>query len=122
MPSMPRIAAALLIANAAACASIPDRPPRLAPSSQACMRAVLNEKLPADLPDKRAHCVAGGLIARYCSITEAYLAGLGKELHDLVGAGAAEWNDWSADRAGIACARQGGDDAALDRCCSAQGY
>jgi hypothetical protein len=118
-----RIATALLlIASLAACAGIPQRPPRLAPSSYACMRAVLNGKLPADLPDKRAHCIAGGLIARYCSITEAYLAGASKEMRDVLGRGDAEWSDWSADRAGIGCARGVADDSAIGVCCSARGY
>ena len=71
------------------------------------MEAVIKEKLPADLPDKRAHCLAGGFIARYCSITEAYLAGAGKEMRDLFSRGdSAEWKDWQADRVGIKCARE----------------
>ena len=86
------------------------------------MEAVLREKLPSDLPDKRAHCLAGGLISRYCSITEAYLAGAGKEVRDLLGHGDVEWQDWRADRAGIECARHATDDAALAECCTAQGY
>lgn len=86
------------------------------------MRTVVNEKLPADLPDARAHCLATGLIARYCSVSEAYLAGAGKELHDLMGGGDAEWSDWRADRAGIDCARSATDDAAVASCCSSRGY
>jgi hypothetical protein len=81
------------------------------------MKAVLESKLPRDLPDGEAHCVASGLIARYCSIPESYLAGLGKELRDLIGPGDAEWRDLTADRAGIACARRAGSDEALDACC-----
>jgi len=110
------------MANLTACASIANRPSRLAQSTYGCMEAVLREKLPADLPDKRAHCLAGGLISRYCSVTEAYLAGAGKEVRDLLGKGDAEWRDWQADRAGIACAREGADDSALPQCCSARGY
>jgi len=86
------------------------------------MQAVLQEKLQPDLPDKRAHCLAGGLISRYCSVTEAYLAGASKEVRDLLGRGDAEWADWRADRAGIACAEASTDDAALAKCCSERGY
>jgi hypothetical protein len=110
------------MANLTACASIANRPPRLAHSSYGCMEAVLQEKLPQNLPDKRAHCLAGGLIARYCSITEAYLAGAGKEVRDLLSQGDAEWRDWQADRTGIACARETQDDAGVATCCSARGY
>ena len=86
------------------------------------MDAVVTSKLPAELPDSRAHCVASGLIARYCSRSEAYMAGIGKELRDLLGPGDAEWRDWRADRAGIACAREAKDDAEIANCCSARGY
>jgi hypothetical protein len=121
--SATRIAAAFLLTILmAGCASVRDRPPRPAHSSYGCMRAVLEEKLPANLPDKRAHCLAGGLIARYCSMGEAYLAGAGKEFRDLLNAGDVEWGDWRADRAGIDCARNAADDAALASCCSARGY
>ena len=84
--------------NLTACAGIANRPPRAARSSYECMQAVLKQQLPPDLPDKRAHCLAGGLIARYCSITEAYLAGASKEVRDLLSQGDAEWRDWRADR------------------------
>ena len=86
------------------------------------MKAVVAEKLPENLPDARAHCLAAGLIARYCSVSEAYFAGMGKELRDLLGAGDAEWRDWRADRAGIACAKLAADDGALASCCSSRGY
>ena len=86
------------------------------------MQAVLQERLPQDLPDKRAHCLAGGLIARYCSITEAYLAGAGKEVRDLLSRGDAEWKDWQADRTGIECARESPDDATVSACCTERGY
>jgi hypothetical protein len=86
------------------------------------MQAVTQEKLPGDLPERRAHCLAAGLIARYCSSSEAYLAGIGKELRDLFGRGDAQWSDWRADRVGIDCARQSADDIELARCCSARGY
>jgi hypothetical protein len=83
---------------------------------------VVREKVPADVKDSRAHCIASGLIARYCSATEAYLAGIGKELRDLFGPGDAEWKDWRADRAGIGCAGSSDTDASLSDCCSARGY
>src|ERR1044072_7923210 len=115
MVNVSRIVAVLLVmANLTACASIADRPQRLAPSSYGCMEAVLKEKLPADLPDKRTHCIAGGLMSRYCSIAEAYLAGAGKEVRDLLSRGdTAEWKDWQADRVGIECARATRDDGAV---------
>jgi hypothetical protein len=78
--------------------------------------------LPAGIPDSHAHCLASGLITRYCSVTEAYLAGAGKEFKDLLGRGDAEWRDWRADRVGIACAKSAEDDDALAACCSASGY
>ncbi|MBM0108019.1 hypothetical protein JM946_25085 [Steroidobacter sp. S1-65] len=106
----------------AGCVTAPNRPARPARSSYECMQSVVQEKLPAGLPDARAHCLAAGLIARYCSGSEAYMAGLGKELRDLFGAGDANWEDWRADRAGIGCARRAGDDEALAQCCSERGY
>ena len=124
MVNVSRMVAVLLVmANLTACANIANRPPRLAQSSYGCMQAVLQEKLPANLPDKRAHCIAGGLISRYCSITEAYLAGAGKEVRDLLSRGdSAQWKDWQADRVGIECAREGQDDAAVAACCAQRGY
>lgn len=86
------------------------------------MQAVVRDKVPQSLPEQRAHCLATGLIARYCSITEAYMAGSGKELADLLGTGDAEWKDWRADRAGIACARTAGDDTQLEECCARAGH
>lgn len=86
------------------------------------MRFVVDEKLPEGLPDKRAHCIAAGLIARYCSVSEAYLGSIATELTDLIGPGDAEWADWQADRAGIACARDAADDDAAAQCCVQRGY
>jgi hypothetical protein len=97
-----------------ACAVAPDRPAR---SSAGCAEAVLVRHVPAGLYDKRAHCVAGGLIARFCSPTEARLAGLGKELRDVFGAGDADWSDWQATRSGVRCAATGPDVAAILACC-----
>lgn len=110
------------MANLTACAAVANRPERPAHSSYGCMQAVLREKLPPNLPDQRAHCLAGGLISRYCSITEAYLAGAGKEVRDLLSQGDAQWQDWRADRTGIECARHAADDPALVACCSERGY
>jgi len=86
------------------------------------MQSVVANKLPTGLPDARTHCLASGLIARYCSYSEAYLASIGKELRDLLGPGDAEWQDWQADRTGIGCAREAKNDNDIENCCSAQGY
>lgn len=80
------------------------------------MRAAVG-KVPQAPDDTRMHCMATGLIARYCSTTEAVLAGTGKELRDLFGRGDASLSDIRADRRGLACARRAEDDAALVRCC-----
>lgn len=97
----------------AGCTIAPDRP---AQSSYECMR-VVRDGLPAGLPDKRAHCEASALIAQRCSVLEAYLAGIGKELRDALGFGDPEWSDWQADRAGVGCAKQ--NDVAA--CCTQRG-
>jgi hypothetical protein len=102
----------------AGCASVPNRPPRLEHSSYGCMSAAVEQKMTPQLPDRQAHCLAAGLIARYCSPTEAYLAGAGKEWRDLFTRGDAEWSDWQADRGGIGCARRAADDVALATCCA----
>jgi len=107
----------LLLVVVTACGGIPQRPPRLEGSSNECMAAVLSQKLPANLPDEHAHCVASGLIARYCSVFEAHLAGIGKEFRDLFTRGDASWADWRADRLGVGCARRAPDDEALAACC-----
>lgn len=100
----------------AQCASAPqvERP---AIASLPCMRAVVRDKVPLHVSDKQAHCLAAGLIARYCSRPEAYLAGAGKEITDLFDGGDAEWNDWVADRLGIGCERHAASDGALVGCC-----
>jgi hypothetical protein len=82
------------------------------------MQAVVKQKVPTTLPDKETHCLAAGLIARYCSRSEAYLAGAAKEWRDLFTAGDVEWADWRADRRGIGCARRAADDSALAACCA----
>lgn len=58
------------------------------------------------------------MIARYCSKTEATLASIGKEVRDLFGPGDADWADLRADRAGLRCAGEAGDDA-VAQCCLA---
>lgn len=118
-PTLVVMLATLVLAG---CVTAPNRPPRPAKSSYGCMQAVVQDKLPAGLPDKRTHCLAAGLIARYCSGSEAYLASAGKEFRDLLGGGDAEWADWRADRVGIDCARHAGDDTALAGCCADRGY
>ncbi|HEX7114687.1 MAG TPA: hypothetical protein VF193_06115 [Steroidobacter sp.] len=116
------LSAASLLVMVSGCASIPNRPARPASSSYGCMAAVVREKLPEGLPERRAHCLAAGLIARHCSTGEAYLAGAGKELRDLLGKGEAAWEDWRADRAGIDCARSASNDWEVAQCCAERGY
>lgn len=93
---------------------------RLAPSSLGCMRAVVRDKLPQPLPDKQAHCLAAGLIARYCSRPEAYLAGFGKEFTDIFDGGDPSIRDIEADLMGIRCAARSGATADLAGCCVTQ--
>jgi len=104
----------------AACATAPGVQ-RLSPSSLGCMRAVLAQKLPPHIPDKEAHCLAAGMIARYCSRPEAYTASVGKELSDLFnGSGDFERGDLVADRLGIGCERHAESDETVKSCCLAQ--
>lgn len=118
--SASRVALATLAALLAGCASLPQAPPRLAGTPLACMRATVAAKVPAGLYDKLAHCLAGGMIARYCSVGEAKLASWGKEARDAVGSGDADRRDLDADYFGIECARTATDDEALRRCCEAR--
>src|SRR5215213_597981 len=104
----------------AGCASIPGRPARIAPSSYGCMNAVVRDKLPGGAPDKHLHCLAAGLIVRYCSVSEAYIASLAKEGRDFFSRSDVEWADWRADRAGIRCSRHAKDDTELASCCTTQ--
>jgi hypothetical protein len=96
-----------------ACAVAPTRP---ANSSYGCMQAV-HTQLTAIIDDKQQHCLASALIAQQCSLAEAYLAGLGKELRDFFGKGDAAWSDWQADLAGITCAKNNNHRPALEACC-----
>ena len=109
----------LLISTIAltACGSVPSKPARLARSSLGCIEAVVQRVDIGGLNDQRVHCLVAGSISRYCSISEAYLAGIGKEIVDLFTRGDAQWTDWRADRIGIACAREAHDDAELAVCC-----
>jgi hypothetical protein len=109
-------ASAALFGALSACTAVA---PRAASSSYGCMAAVVRDHVPPTLPDKRAHCLASGLIARHCSVGEAYMAGAGKEIRDLFGHGDAEWADWQADRRGIACARRSSSDEQVAECCKA---
>jgi hypothetical protein len=102
----------------AGCATLPDAPPRLAATPLACMRATVAAKVPPELGDKHKHCLAAGMIARHCSVSEAKLASWGKELGDALGNGDADRDDLDADYAGIGCARAALDDAALQSCCA----
>lgn len=107
----------LLMMLLSACTSVQ---PRAAASSVGCMRAV-RAQLPTGLSDKRLHCLAAAQIVRQCSLAEAYLAGIGKELGDLFNAGDVEWADWRADRVGMQCGRAQ-DVVTIDDCCAAKGY
>ena len=110
----PAYALAGVLVCLASCASAPDRSAR---SSVGCAEATLDQYLPSGLSDKRAHCIAGGLIARFCSPTEARLAGLGKEMRDAFGSGDADWSDWQATRAGVRCAPSAAKVASIVACC-----
>jgi len=82
------------------------------------MQASLGDRNLDIVEDEFAHCLAAGLIARHCSVGEAWLASFGKEVRDVFGAGDAQWQDLTSDRRGIACAGQASSDADLERCCS----
>ena len=64
------------------------------------------------------HCLAASSIARHCSMVEAALASVGKELQDLFSVGDAQLSDLQADWRGIQCAQSANDDAAMVECCS----
>ena len=82
-----------------------------------CVRAVVQDKVPREVHDKQAHCLAAGFITRYCSVSEAYVAGLAKEIGDLLGRGDASAADLSANRSGIRCARSAATDDDVRACC-----
>jgi hypothetical protein len=95
--------------------------PRAEKSPYACMAAV-RDSLPADIPDARKHCLAAAGIALRCSVVEAGLASVGKELKDFFGKGDASVTDLRADRAGARCAGAGHSPDALNQCCIDAGY
>jgi hypothetical protein len=76
--------------------------------------------VPQHLPDKQTHCLAAGLIARYCSRPEAYIAGYGKEFTDIFDGGDPEIGDIKADLMGIRCAAHSASTAALADCCTTE--
>lgn len=114
---MNRVQSLAMLVMVSACTSLQPRP---AVSTLGCMQAV-RAQLPDKGADKRLHCLASAQIARQCSVGEAYLAGVGKELRDLFGAGDAEWDDWRADRAGVRCGRAS-DATTIEVCCAQRGY
>jgi len=123
---MTRPAAAMVLAGAMlpvstgllqGCTPVGHAAVRPAPSSIACMREAIRDRLPRDVDDATRHCLASGLIALSCSPLEAWLAGWGKEASDLLGAGDAEQRDLAADREGRECARERGTAEALLQCC-----
>ena len=119
---MPRggvVAGLVATALLGGCAAAPGVQ-RLSGSSLGCMRAVVRDKLPQNLPDKQAHCLAAGMIAHYCSRPEAYLAGYGKEFTDIFDGGDPEIGDIRADLLGIRCAAAGPTTAALASCCASE--
>ncbi len=111
--------AVMAAACVALCACVPlaGRELRAADSSLGCMQSVRDEKLPVGLNDEMKHCVAAGLIARYCSRTEAWMASVGKEIEDVFGHGDVQWADIQADRSGMTCARAVSSDQQLRECC-----
>jgi hypothetical protein len=119
---LPRVCRALCFAVAAislqACAPLAVNEPRASESSLGCMKASIAGHDLSGRDDREAHCIAAGLIARRCSLTEAWLASYGKELQDLLGRGDAEWRDLRSDFAGIRCARSATDPASLSECCA----
>lgn len=100
-----------------ACTPLIKDTPRPAASTLQCAREAI-AGLPREGSDDYLHCMAAGLIAHRCSVTEAYIASVGKELKDVIGPGAAQWRDWQSDRRGIRCAKGSQDETELRRCCT----
>lgn len=101
------------------CACVPLRGTRGAPSSTSCVHAAVHQDWPPGLTDKQKHCRATAAIAATCSVPEARLAGILKEVADLFGKGNAEWADLRADWAGVRCARAAQNVASIESCCAA---
>jgi hypothetical protein len=111
-------AAVVVMLSSTACAPLPTYEPRAARSSLGCMHAALDKLELKHQPDSEQHCKAAGLIARYCSVTEAGMASIGKEVRDLFTGGDAEWRDLVSDRRGVRCARLAHNDTDLAACCA----
>lgn len=109
----------LVTAVVSVCACVPLRGTRAAPSSTSCVRAAIHQEWPPGLTDKQKHCRATAQIAASCSVPEARLAGILKEVADLFGKGNAEWADLRADWAGVRCARDAQGVPDIDSCCAA---
>jgi len=111
--------AALALLVLSACTPLDRETPRPARSSLGCMQAVVREQVPAEANDKLKHCLATGLIARHCSVTEAHIAEWGKEFTDVFDGGDPSADDIRADRVGLRCAQQNSADAGVRACCAA---
>jgi hypothetical protein len=103
-----------------ACMPLDRSMPRPARGSLDCMRSIVREQVPVAAGDKLKHCLATGLIARHCSVSEARIAAWGKEITDVFDGGDPSAADIRADRAGLSCARDSADDAGLRACCAAR--
>jgi hypothetical protein len=114
------IALIVLSLAVSACAPLAGRDSRAAKSSLSCMQQVRDQKLPPGISDDMKHCMAAGLIARYCSRSEAWMASYGKELKDLFGPGDAQWRDIQRDKRGMKCAHGARSDADVQQCCTSQ--
>jgi len=114
--SIAGLTAALLCLSA--CTPLAVDAGRAGTSSLGCMQASLASHDLARRPDHEAHCIAAGLIARRCSVGEAWLASYGKEIRDLLGRGDAQWRDLQSDRRGIQCARRATNEAGFMQCCT----
>ena len=69
---------------AAGCAPLATQESRAGKSSLTCMRSALAGRSFEGMHDAEVHCIATGLVALRCSVTESWLAGLGKEMRGRV--------------------------------------
>jgi hypothetical protein len=67
--------------------------------------------------DKYRHCVVACEITGRCGKFAAIVAGIGKEIMDVVGDGNAEWEDWKADLKEIECAEDIDGDKRTKKTC-----
>lgn len=65
--------------------------------------ALAGARLTQGMNDKVRHCFVSCLITIKCDEVTAAAVGLVKEAIDSVGPGDADWEDWEADKRGIAC-------------------